>query len=164
MTAARLQKAGYAPKKISLEINHMYNFIIKKTTFLFLTLLIAGFTLATGSLLNAGEIIGVKVAEKAEIGKYLTDGKGITLYRFTNDTEGVSNCTGGCLVNWPAFYVDPTAVVEGCETSDFGFIKREDGSEQTTYKGMPLYYFINDKNPGDTNGQGLKDVWYVVPP
>jgi len=164
VTAARLEKAGCVPKKISLEINRMHIFNTKKITFLVFSVLIVGLALANSSLLRAEEIVGVKVAEKPEIGKYLTDGKGMTLYRFANDSEGVSNCTGQCLINWPAFYVDPTAVVEGCETLDFGSITRDDGSEQTTYKGMPLYYFINDKGPGDTNGQGIKDVWFVVTP
>ncbi|RME88605.1 MAG: hypothetical protein D6770_06610, partial [Anaerolineae bacterium] len=26
------------------------------------------------------------------------------------------------------------------------------------------YYFIKDANPGDVNGQGVKDVWYVISP
>jgi predicted lipoprotein with Yx(FWY)xxD motif len=28
----------------------------------------------------------------------------------------------------------------------------------------PLYFFANDVAPGDTNGQGIGDVWYVVGP
>jgi len=142
----------------------MHDIMTKKITILVFSMLIAVLAFANSSLLRAEEIVGVKVAEKEEIGKYLTDGKGMTLYRFANDMEGVSNCTGDCLVNWPAFYVDPAAVVEGCEASDFGTITRDDGGEQTTYKGMPLYYFINDNSPGDTNGHGLKEVWYVITP
>lgn len=142
----------------------MHDIMTKKIAVLVLSMLIAVLAFANSSPLKAEETVGVKVAEKAEIGKYLTDGNSMTLYRFANDTVGVSNCTGDCLVNWPAFYVDPAAVVEGCEASDFGIVIREGGGEQTTYKGMPLYYFINDSNPGDTNGHGLKDVWYVVTP
>ncbi len=29
---------------------------------------------------------------------------------------------------------------------------------------MPLYYFVRDAQPGDTNGQGLNSVWFVVKP
>ena len=31
-----------------------------------------------------------------------------------------------------------------------------------TYNGWPLYYFSGDAAPGDTNGQALNDVWWVV--
>ena len=33
-----------------------------------------------------------------------------------------------------------------------------------TYNGMPLYFFKNDTVPGDANGQGVGDKWYVVSP
>jgi predicted lipoprotein with Yx(FWY)xxD motif len=55
-------------------------------------------------------------------------------------------------------------VVEGCESSDFATIKRSDGRKQTTYKEMPLYRFINDKYPGDTLGQGIGEVWFIITP
>ena len=35
---------------------------------------------------------------------------------------------------------------------------------RATYKNMPLYHFVEDKNPGDTLGQGVKDAWYVADP
>jgi predicted lipoprotein with Yx(FWY)xxD motif len=28
--------------------------------------------------------------------------------------------------------------------------------------GWPLYFFANDAAPGDTNGQGVGDNWFVV--
>jgi predicted lipoprotein with Yx(FWY)xxD motif len=45
-----------------------------------------------------------------------------------------------------------------------GTSPRTDGAEQVTYNGWPLYYFANDAAPGDTNGQGVNDVWYVIAP
>jgi predicted lipoprotein with Yx(FWY)xxD motif len=41
---------------------------------------------------------------------------------------------------------------------------RKDGSQQVAYNGLNLYYFAGDKKEGDTNGQGLGDVWYLVSP
>jgi hypothetical protein len=43
-------------------------------------------------------------------------------------------------------------------------VKRPDGTEQVTYKGMPLYTFAHDTAPGQANGQGIKDVgtWTAV--
>ena len=52
----------------------------------------------------------------------------------------------------------------GLSPGDFGNITREDGQKQVTYKGMPLYYFAGDKAPGDTAGQGVRDVWYAAAP
>jgi predicted lipoprotein with Yx(FWY)xxD motif len=68
------------------------------------------------------------------------------------------------LAKWPLYYVEKVAVKDGLDAKNFGTITRADGQKQTTYKGMPLYFFAGDKAPGDTNGQGVKDVWYVVNP
>ena len=106
----------------------------------------------------------VKVAKKDGIGSYLTDIKGMTLYYFKKDSPGKSACEGPCVENWPLFFRETIAPKDGLAASDFGTITRPDGKKQTTYKGMPLYYFVKDTKPGDTLGQGVKDVWYVVNP
>src|SRR5690606_767506 len=98
---------------------------------------------------------------------YLIGPNGMTLYLFTNDEPGVSNCSGGCAENWPPLVVpeglEPTAV-EGAP-GELGVIEREDGlGRQVTYDGMPLYYWASDVLPGDTTGEGVNDVWFVVPP
>jgi len=106
----------------------------------------------------------VMLANKEGIGPYLVDANGMTLYYFKKDTVGVSNCSGGCLQNWPAFYAEQIIVPSTINMADFGTITRADGTKQTTYKGWPLYYFFKDANRGDTNGQGVKDVWFVIDP
>ena len=103
-------------------------------------------------IVMAEDVIGVQVKKKLGVGNYLADGKGMTLYTYSKDKPGKSACTGECLTQWPVFYVKPELVVEGCEQSDFGSFKREDGAEQTTYKGKPLYYSAKDKEPGQTKG------------
>jgi predicted lipoprotein with Yx(FWY)xxD motif len=106
----------------------------------------------------------VMTAETPELGTFLVDAEGMTLYLFTNDTEGVSNCEGDCLANWPAFTAeDPLTLPEGVP-GELTQIERSDGSMQVAYNGMPLYYWIGDKAPGDTTGQGVGDVWFVVEP
>ena len=132
-------------------------------------LLITGIFISAASLsgvVAAGEAnkAGVRVMQKERLGKFLAAGNGMTLYSYTKDEKNVSNCIEGCVFNWPPFYVDPSAVVEGCESSDFATITRSDGKKQTTYKEMPLYHFINDKYPGDTLGQGIGEVWFIVTP
>lgn len=83
---------------------------------------------------------------------------------FKKESPGKSACEGDCVAKWPLYFREGVAVKDGLKVEDFATITRADGQKQTTYKGMPLYYFAGDKNPGDTTGQGVKDVWYVVNP
>ncbi|MCB0630818.1 MAG: T9SS type A sorting domain-containing protein [Saprospiraceae bacterium] len=109
--------------------------------------------------------INIQLAEDPALGQVLTDGNGNTLYYFTRDaTPDASTCTGGCLNVWPVFYAETPVLGTGLEADDFGVFDRGDGVMQTTYKGWPLYYFANDANPGDTNGEGVNNVWFVAKP
>lgn len=125
-------------------------------------------TLAAAVLALAGRSIAddgaVKVARSDKVGPYLTDGKGMTLYVFKKDSPGQSACAGPCVTAWPIFSSEKVEAAEGVSASDFGTITRPDGKKQTTYRGMPLYYFASDKKPGDLNGQGFKDLWTVAAP
>jgi len=47
-------------------------------------------------------------------------------------------------------------------TGTIGTITRDDGGIQATLGGVPLYYFAGDIAAGETNGQGLNDVWWLV--
>jgi predicted lipoprotein with Yx(FWY)xxD motif len=147
-----------------METSSMKNYFSTFWILFVSSFLTTGILLSGQNLARANEIVGVKIMEKELVGNYLADGKGITLYSFARDGKNISNCIEGCAVNWPPFYVVPTAVIEGCESSDFAAITRTDGRHQTTYKGMPLYYFKNDKYPGDTFGHGIGDVWFLVTP
>lgn len=93
------------------------------------------------------------------VGQYMTDPKGMTLYTFDKDTAGVSNCSGQCSVLWPPYVATnaPSSL-----PTDITTIKRADGSMQYAWKGMPLYYYEKDKNPGDTTGNGVGGVWHVA--
>ncbi|MFZ2447750.1 MAG: hypothetical protein WAW37_15445 [Syntrophobacteraceae bacterium] len=106
----------------------------------------------------------IQVMKKAGVGSYLADSKGMTLYYFKKDSPGKSACAGPCVEKWPLFHVDKISVKSKLKAKDFGQITRDDGKMQTTYKGYPLYYFVNDKKPADTAGQGVNEVWFVVDP
>jgi predicted lipoprotein with Yx(FWY)xxD motif len=100
-------------------------------------------------------------------GGYLVGPDGKSLYTFDNDEEGKSNCAGECLVNWPpltATSADEIAIGEGLDAEDFTTITRDDGTLQVTYYGYPLYFFIGDNAPGDTNGDGVGGVWDLAKP
>jgi predicted lipoprotein with Yx(FWY)xxD motif len=109
---------------------------------------------------SAAAAEGVHTAD-TDLGSILVDGEGFTLYIFTNDTEGVSTCYDDCAANWPAVPGD-TAVGGDLDASLFATAPRDDGSEQLTVNGMPLYRFTPDAAPGDVNGQGVGGVWFVV--
>ncbi len=106
----------------------------------------------------------VEIKAKDGIGNFLTDEKGMTLYLFKKDTPGKSACAGPCVDKWPLFAAEVVTVPAGVIAADFAVITRDDGKKQTTYKGLPLYYFFKDVKPGDTAGQGFNTVWYVVAP
>jgi predicted lipoprotein with Yx(FWY)xxD motif len=88
----------------------------------------------------------------------LTDSKGMTLYTFDMDKDGMSACYDECAVNWPPLLADEGATAEG----DFGLTERTDGTMQWTYQGMPLYLWVKDTKPGDTTGDGVKGVWHTA--
>jgi predicted lipoprotein with Yx(FWY)xxD motif len=107
------------------------------------------------------------VTKHSKLGTILAAGpKHLTVYLFEADKHGKSNCTGECAKAWPP--VTGTAKTGGKAVSaDLGTIKRPDGKTQVTYKGHPLYFFIKDKDEGDSYGEGLNAFgsdWYVLAP
>ena len=102
----------------------------------------------------------------SDLGEIVVDGEGMTVYMFDSDTQGgdASTCEGQCAANWPAVTTesdDPD--VEGV-TGEVGTITGVDGSTQLTLNGWPLYFFAGDAAAGDTNGQGVNGVWWVLTP
>lgn len=88
----------------------------------------------------------------------LTDAKGMTLYIFDKDQAGVSNCYDQCATNWPPLMADAAAKPEG----DFTVVDRKDGTKMWAYKTLPLYFWKNDKKPGDISGDGVGGVWHLA--
>ena len=53
----------------------------------------------------------------------------------------------------------------GCSGPMFGTTMRKDATTQVTYGKHPLYFYIDDKKPGQTEGEGSKAFgaeWYAV--
>src|SRR4051794_29848273 len=109
----------------------------------------------------------VGVANTA-LGDVLVDRQGRTLYLFARDSGTASACTGACAANWPPLRIRGRPLVaSGAKPSDVGTTARPDGLSQLTYNGHPLYTFVNDKKPGDTNGEGINAFggsWFAVSP
>ena len=109
----------------------------------------------------------VKVANSG-LGKVLVDSRGRTLYLFTKDSGSTSTCTGACATAWPPLLADGNSTVgAGANASLVGTTTRSDSTPQVTYNGHPLYLFVKDQSPGDTNGEGLSAFggsWFAVSP
>jgi predicted lipoprotein with Yx(FWY)xxD motif len=133
-----------------------------------LTLLLAGCGQATVAPTATPAIpaVVVNAANNPILGNILVDSAGMTLYLYTKDTSGMSNCSGQCAVNWPPLLVPAGAKVQAGSgvTAALGTIQRPDGTTQVAVGGMPLYYFIKDKASGDVTGQGVGGIWFVVSP
>ena len=114
---------------------------------------------------------------------YLTGKNGMSLYTFDKDDINDSVCygtpdamlLGSCEARWPVFYsADLGNLPAGTKASDFGTIDRNItkalkdsnnqplATKQTTYKGLPLYYWFQDSKAGDTTGDWVGGVWHLV--
>jgi predicted lipoprotein with Yx(FWY)xxD motif len=117
-----------------------------------------------------GLVLGLAGAASAEdpakvgqtsAGPALTDPAGMTLYTFTRDMPGASNCNGACATAWPPFAAGPADKGGG----DWSVIQRDDGKPQWAHKGEPLYRYAQDKAPGDASGEGAAaGKWHVAKP
>lgn len=118
-----------------------------------------------GSSTDSGaDAFDIQTTTTQSHGETLADRDGNVLYVFSRDVSGESTCTDGCIDNWPVFSAGQMNLGNGLNAADFGTITRPDGSSQTTFKGWPLYYFAGDEQPGDTNGDGVIDAWFVAKP
>ena len=103
----------------------------------------------------------VQLADSA-LGDILVGADGRTLYLCEADTDGSSTCYDDCAATWPALVDDAPSAGDGVDAGLLGTTERDDGEVQVTYADHPLYYYAPDEAPGDTLGQEVGDVWYVV--
>ncbi len=94
-----------------------------------------------------------------------TNDAGMTLYYYEPDKDSTVSCTGACAANWPPLMAGSTAPppLQGA-TGTWGSVPNPAGGSVVTYNGWPLYTFVKDTAPGQTNGQGIGGVWFVATP
>jgi predicted lipoprotein with Yx(FWY)xxD motif len=101
-------------------------------------------------------------------GNYLTDAQGNTLYLFVADKSNTSTCNGACAAQWPPLVTQGAVVAgNGVDAGKLATSNRQDNTKQATYNNHPLYRFIADTAPGQTNGQGVNAfgaLWWTVNP
>ncbi len=78
-----------------------------------LALVLAAPAGSAGATTTTGKTVKVSTAKVAGVGTVLTTASGLTLYRFTEDSPGVSKCTGACAKIWPPLLAAKGAHVSG---------------------------------------------------
>jgi predicted lipoprotein with Yx(FWY)xxD motif len=109
-------------------------------------------------------VVVVKTAKSAKLSKTILVGlNGHTLYHLSVERNGKFICTDKmCLSFWHPLVVRKGVKPAG--VSGLATVKRPDGRRQVTFRGGPLYFFVQDKKRGDVNGEGFKDVgtWHAA--
>ncbi len=125
--------------------------------------------LAAATLLTAPAHAAVELMADGNVGAFrlflVLNGKmglatpdGLILYFYAKDPIEKVTCTGACAEQWPPMLAGTGD--RGFES--FSIFAREDGQLQWAYEGKPLYRSSKDTAPGQANGQGVDDAWFVV--
>jgi predicted lipoprotein with Yx(FWY)xxD motif len=72
-----------------------------------------------------------------------------------------------CAAAWPPFAGGARSADAAVRPEMVGTTARPDTGRQTTYNGMPVYYYEDDHRAGDVEGQGKLEFggrWYLVSP
>ncbi len=113
---------------------------------------------------GAGSTRVVMTAKNKALGKtILVNRQGLTLYSLSVERHGRFICkNSACLSLWKPLVIPKGAKPTG--VSGLATVKRPDGRIQVSYRGGPLYRFVQDRKRGDIKGNGFKDVgtWRVV--
>jgi predicted lipoprotein with Yx(FWY)xxD motif len=108
----------------------------------------------------------VSLGNVQKLGMVLVDSNGMTLYDFHKDKGTTSSCYGPCAEGWPPMLTEGEPTVgNGASSSKLGTTERKDGTMQVTYAGHPLYTFVEDKKPGEANGNDVSAFgaqWYAL--
>ena len=119
----------------------------------------------TFNVMGLAQDITINIRKVSDTVSFLTDGKGNSLYIYLRDTPGKSNCDAACQKIWkPLLATGRVIAGSGVVQAKVGVITLPGGTHQVTYLGAPLYYYSTDINPGDTNGQGVDGLWFLVTP
>ena len=128
---------------------------------------------SVGSATSSGPALVKARYNKQLKRKIVVDTRGRTLYMFTADTSGTSNCTDSlCMKLWPALITTGAPVAgPGIKAGLLGVTARPNGRQQVTYNHHPLYFFhggygyrVGDRKPGQIRGEAYFGAWWVLSP
>ena len=101
----------------------------------------------------------------SEFGDMLYDADQQAIYVFERDRPGETTCFDECADAWPPVYTRGEPVAgRGVDAKLLGTLERDDGRQQVTYAGRPLYYYAHEA-PGEVRCHNIDlngGLWWVV--
>jgi predicted lipoprotein with Yx(FWY)xxD motif len=101
----------------------------------------------------------------SQYGKIVGDGRGQAFYVFDKERAGRSECYGDCARAWPPVLTRGRAVAgKGVRSRLLDTVRRRGGKRQVTYRGRPLYYYVDDA-PGRVLCHDVREfggLWLVI--
>jgi predicted lipoprotein with Yx(FWY)xxD motif len=126
----------------------------------------------TGNVVRTAPTIrfrGNKLGAATTATQMMVGTSGRTVYMYEPDKKiGVPTCYDQCAIAWPPLLVsskDDLKLLQGqnVDPSKVTVFPRADTNQlQVAYDGWPLYYWFRDNKPGDTTGQAVGNVWWVI--
>jgi predicted lipoprotein with Yx(FWY)xxD motif len=126
---------------------------------------LAGAVGGTGGISGGQAAVGSALRTNSVGGRMLlANADGRTVYYFAADSPDKTTCYGDCALYWTPV-AGPLSAGPGV-TGKLGTIRRNGGELQETYNGRPLYTYVGDNGPGETNGNDIDlngGYWYDLP-
>jgi predicted lipoprotein with Yx(FWY)xxD motif len=153
-----------------------YAMFLKRSFVIALSVFITMFIAACGSSTTTGGnpygagssspvIQTATVTVKGQSEVVLTDAQGKTLYYYTLDPAMQSTCSSSCAQLWhPLLFTGSGEPSSSTPLAGKLSVQMDANGTQIEYNGHPLYTFSGDTAPGQTNGEGLFGMWFVVTP
>ena len=120
---------------------------------------------STGGSSSSAVIQTATVQVKGQSETVLTNAQGLTLYYFTADSAMQSAVTGNLAQIWHAqLFTGSGGPISSTSLPGKLSVLTDGTGNQIEYNGHPLYTFSGDTAPGQTNGEGITGMWFVVTP
>jgi predicted lipoprotein with Yx(FWY)xxD motif len=104
---------------------------------------------------------------RSQFGSIVGDGRRQAVYIFDKERSGRSECYGACAQAWPPVLTRGRPVAgKGIRDRRLGTVRRRGGARQVTFRGRPLYYYVDDA-PGRVlchNVEEFGGLWLVIRP
>lgn len=101
-----------------------------------------------------------------DLGPVVVDGGEYIVYRYDKDSANPprSTCNGACAQQWKPVPGSAAQHLTGLDATKVATLTRDDGNDQATLNGWPLYRYAKDEMPGETAGMGIGGVWFPIKP